>query len=149
MDDKNTILKPPTALIDCCILASWIHYDPDQPRQVKSRDDIFNAVFKRFSEGSYPSGIDIALSSETGHETWGSIYHEWFTNFNIPNGQYQVVIGTQIAKLISMDIIMRDNFEAGFYKLVKPLSQDIVDTIKSTTLSIQQIGIEIPELRLG
>ena len=85
MDDKNTILKPPTALIDCCILASWIHYDPDQPRQVKSRDDIFNAVFKRFSEGSYPSGIDIALSSEIGSETWGSIYDEWFTNFNIPN----------------------------------------------------------------
>ena len=44
---------------------------------------------------------------------------------------------------------MRDNFEDGFYKLVKPLSQDIVDTIKSTTLSIPQIGIEIPELRLG
>ena len=76
MDEKNTILKPPTTLIDCCILASWIHFDPDQPRQVKSRDDIFNAVFKRFSEGCYPNGVDVSLSSVEGSETWGKIYQE-------------------------------------------------------------------------
>tara|TARA_Y100000996_G_C22554099_1_gene654838 strand:- start:607 stop:1056 length:450 start_codon:yes stop_codon:yes gene_type:complete len=149
MDEKNAILKPPTALIDCCILASWIHFDPDQPRQVKSRDDIFNAVFKRFSEGCYPNGVDVSLSSAKGSETWGKIYQEWFTNFNIPNADYQVVIGTQIAKLISMNIIMRDNFEDGFYKLVSPLSQDIIDNIKTTTLLVPQLGIDIPELRLG
>ena len=149
MDENDNALKPPATLIDGCILASWVHYDPDQPRQVKSRSDILNAVFMRFSEGSYPRGTDTALATIKGDETWGDIYKEWFTNFNVGNGDYQVLIGTRLASLITDNIVMRDNFEDGFYKLVSPLSKQNVESVKNITLLVPQQGLKIPDLRLG